>query len=54
MNGLRNLSKLYIHHCDFWLLIDNSTPPFSVIVEGYKTQDIIISNQQIFEKISNI
>lgn len=50
-NGLRNFSKIYLQNCDFWILIDNSNPPFSVIAEGNKTQNIVVSNQEIFDKI---
>lgn len=52
-NGLRNFTKLYMPNCDFWLLIDNSTPPFTVIAEGNKSDNIIVSNQDIFNKITN-
>ena len=40
-----------MQNCDFWILIDNSNPPFSVIAEGNKTQNIVVSNQEIFDKI---
>lgn len=50
-NGLRNFSKIYMPQCDFWLLIDNSNPPFSVIAEGNKKHKINISNQSVFDKI---
>lgn len=50
-NGLRNFSKLYMPFCDYWLLIDNSNPPFYVIAEGNKTQNIKVLNQKIFDKI---
>ena len=53
-NGLHNLSKLYIPNSDFWMIIDNSTPPFSVIAEGNKLDNILISNQQIFNQITQI
>ena len=53
-NGLKNLSKLYMPNCDFWMIIDNSNPPFSVIAEGNKLDNILISNQQIFNQITQI
>ena len=50
-NGLSNFSKLYMPNCDFWMIIDNSNPPFCVIAEGNKTDKILISNQEIFNQI---
>lgn len=34
--GINNLSKLYLPICDYWLIIDNSRPPFQIIAEGFK------------------
>lgn len=50
-SGLRNLSDLYIPICDYWLLIDNSEPPFSVVAEGFRKEKIEISDKKIFDKI---
>ena len=50
-NGLRNFSKLYMQHSDFWMLIDNSNPPSNVIAEGYKTEVIEIWNKKKYDKI---
>jgi len=49
--GINNLSKLYLPICDYWLLIDNSEPPFQIVAEGVKTEEIEINNQIIYSKI---
>lgn len=38
--GMRNLFKLFVPICDYWILIDNSTDPFKLIAEG-KRQNIM-------------
>jgi predicted ABC-type ATPase len=49
--GIENFSKLYAPICDFWMLIDNSEPPFQIIAEGFKTTKILISNEFIYRQI---
>jgi predicted ABC-type ATPase len=49
--GMHNLSKLYLPICDYWLIIDNSEPPFQIIAEGFKTEIADINNQIIYNKI---
>ena len=49
--GKSNLSKLYLPLCDYWLIIDNSEPPFQIIAEGFKTENIEIYNQVIYNQI---
>ena len=49
--GIENLSKLYLPICDYWMIIDNSEPPFQVVAEGYKTENIEIHNQVTYNKI---
>lgn len=49
--GIHNLSKMYIPICDFWLIIDNSKPPFKIIAEGSKSETINIINQTIYNHI---
>jgi predicted ABC-type ATPase len=51
-NGLSNLINLYVPNCDFWMIIDNSKPPFSIIAEGNKTENIIISDLNIYNQIT--
>jgi predicted ABC-type ATPase len=54
LNGLKNLSKIYMPNCDFWMIVDNSNPPFSVIAEGNKMNNIIVSNEQAFNQIIHL
>ena len=49
--GIDNLSKLYLPICDYWLIIDNSEPPFQVVAEGFKTKKIEISNHIKYDQI---
>lgn len=49
--GINNLSRLYLPICDYWLIIDNSEPPFQVVAEGFKTENIEINNQFIYNQI---
>ncbi|MGE4568722.1 MAG: zeta toxin family protein [Bacteroidales bacterium] len=49
--GINNLSKLYLPICDYWMMIDNSEPPFQIIAEGFKTENIEIHNQIIYNQI---
>ena len=49
--GINNLSTLYLPICDYWLIIDNSEPPFLIVAEGVKTENIEINNQIIYNQI---
>jgi len=49
--GIYNLRNLYIPVCDYWLIIDNSKPPFQIIAEGSKTESIEIKNHHIYNQI---
>ena len=50
-SGILNLSKIYIRICDYWMIIDNSEPPFQIVVEGFKTKNIEINNQITYNQI---
>jgi predicted ABC-type ATPase len=50
-SGIDNLSKLYLPIIDFWMLIDNSEPPFKLISEGFKSENIEIHNKFIYNQI---
>ena len=50
-SGINNLSKLYLPICDYWMIIDNSEPPFQIVAEGVKTENIEINNQIIYNQI---
>ncbi len=49
--GIENLSKLYLPVCDYWLIIDNSEPPFTIVAEGFKTEILEITNSNIYNQI---
>ena len=49
--GIQNLSKLYMPICDYWMIIYNSEPPFQIVAEGFKTENIEINNQITYSKI---
>ena len=49
--GIDNLSKLYMPICNYWLIIDNSEPPYQIIAEGFKTENIEVNNQIIYNQI---
>ena len=51
--GLRNLFKLYIPICDYWMLFDNSRPDLKLVAEGYTDQEITIKNSRTFGIIKN-
>jgi len=46
--GLRNLFKLYIPICDYWMLFDNSRPDLKLVAEGYTDKEITIKNSRTF------
>lgn len=52
--GLSNLINLYVPNCDFWMIIDNSKPAFSVIAEGNKRENIIISDLNVYNQITQL
>ena len=49
--GIKNLYQLYLPICDYWTIIDNSTPPFQIIAEGFKNEKTIIHNRLIYNQI---
>jgi predicted ABC-type ATPase len=49
--GIDNLSKLYLPICDYWLIIDNSEPPFQIVAEGFKTDILEIYYPDTYNKI---
>lgn len=46
------MPNLYIiSGCDYWLIIDNSEPPFQIIAEGFKSEIIEINDQVKYNQI---
>ena len=53
-SGIKNLFKLYIQICNYWILIDNSNPTLELIAEGSFEKEIIIKNNSKFEQLKSI
>lgn len=53
INGIYNLTGLYLSLVDFWLVIDNSTKPYKLIAEGEKDNKLKIYQNEIWENIIN-
>jgi len=53
-SGIKNLFKLFIPICNYWLLIDNSNPALELIAEGNFGNEIIIKNNSKFELLKDI
>ena len=49
--GIKNLSQTYFPICDYWTIIDNSTPPFQIVAKGFRNSVQKILNNQIFNQI---
>lgn len=49
--GLANLTNIFIHICDYWIVIDNSAFPFKFIAEGAINLPITIYENDIWSKI---
>jgi predicted ABC-type ATPase len=53
-SGIRNLNKLYIEIADYWMIIDNSTPPYNLVADGIKDERSVIYNSDIYNQISTL
>ena len=53
-SGLRNLFKLYIPICDYWMIFDNSMTPSDLIADGYSDKEIEIKKNSTFELIKRV
>lgn len=51
INGLYNLTHLYLIMADYWLVIDNSIKPYKIIAEGVNDNNINVLEQEIWQKI---
>lgn len=52
-SGIRNLFDLYTPICDYWMILNNSTPSIELIAEGSFNKEISIENIRIFELLKN-
>ena len=52
--GIRNLFKLYIPVCDYWMIFDNSRLPSELIAEGYTNIEMDVKNISTFESLKRM
>jgi predicted ABC-type ATPase len=52
-SGIRNLFSLYMPASDYWMVINNSQNPFTIVAEGKKEVIIEIHDQDVFHKIKH-
>jgi len=51
--GIRNLFRLYMPICDYWMITDNSLSPMEVIAKGFKNGDRYVDNIVVYNKLKN-
>jgi len=51
--GIRNLFNLYIPVCDYWIMIDNSNNPSTIIAEGGTSVVTKIHNKTLYNLLIN-
>jgi predicted ABC-type ATPase len=49
--GIKNLFKLYIPVCNYWMLFNNSKTISELVAEGYSHKELYVKNTSIFEFI---
>ena len=54
VSGNKNLSEIYLHICDEWLIIDNSTVPPEVVANKGKDEKPTINNPELFKIITGL
>ncbi|OJU42295.1 MAG: zeta toxin [Bacteroidales bacterium 45-6] len=54
ISGNKNLSDLYLHICDEWLIIDNSTVPPEVVANKGQNEAPLINNPELFKTITGL
>lgn len=52
--GAQNLFNLYTPIADYWLVVNNSEDPFSIVAEGKRDEFMEKHDEEIFNKIKNI
>lgn len=50
-SGIKNLNNLYLKISDFWMIIDNSYPPYALVAEGTKLDVKGVYIPNIFNQI---
>lgn len=51
--GIYNLTNKFCDLCDYWIVIDNSSRPFTFVAEGQGEADLKIHNPTIWNQIKN-
>lgn len=52
-SGIKNLFKLYTPICDYWIIFDNSKPPFKVIAKGNKNKKPTIVDSSLYKTLQD-
>lgn len=52
-NGIKNLFSLYTPVCDYWIMLDNSRPPFRIIAKGSKENILAINDLLLYKTLEN-
>ena len=51
--GLINLTNIFIHICDYWIVVDNSQKPFQAIAKKAVNQQPLIFNNDMWQLINS-
>lgn len=51
--GILNLLDIFVDLCEFWIVIDNSNRPYSLIAEGSLNNEPIIHNSEIWQLLKD-
>jgi predicted ABC-type ATPase len=49
--GVKNLLKIFVHLCDYWLVIDNSSSPYKLVCEGSRSIQQKVFDNDLWIKI---
>ncbi len=49
--GIKNLFRIFVPLCDYWLVIDNSNNPYKLVCEGTKKSQSKILDNGLWNKI---
>jgi predicted ABC-type ATPase len=52
--GIHNLTDKFIAVCDFWIVINNSSRPFTFVAEGQGSNELKIHDHLIWSQIKNL
>lgn len=52
-SGIKNLFSLYTPVCDYWIMLDNSRPPFRIIAKGNKENILAINDPLLYKTLEN-